>query len=118
MTRPWCDSIPETSQRQLDLLRWGLVPSWAKDIKVGSKLINARAETMATKPAFKAAFAKGRRGIVPANGFFEWQKLGERKQPMFITLNRARRWGWLTPTLRPGDLIIMDNLGSHKGRLV
>jgi putative SOS response-associated peptidase YedK len=79
---------PETGQRQLDLLRWGLVPSWAKDIKVGSKLINARAETMATKPAFKAAFAKGRRCIVPANGFFEWQKLGDLQTTRFTPPDR------------------------------
>jgi putative SOS response-associated peptidase YedK len=69
------------------------VPSWAKDIKVGSKLINARAKTMASKPAFKQAFAKGRRCIVPANGFFEWQTLDDRKQPMFITLKSGTPMG-------------------------
>jgi putative SOS response-associated peptidase YedK len=84
---------PDTAKRQLDLLRWGLVPSWAKDPKIGNKLINARAETMATKPAFKTAVAKVRRCIVPANGFFEWQKLGDRKQPMFITLKSGAPMG-------------------------
>jgi putative SOS response-associated peptidase YedK len=77
---------PETKARSLDLLRWGLIPSWAKDPKIGNQCINARVETMATKPAFKQAFAKGRRCIVPANGFFEWKKTGGAKQPMFITL--------------------------------
>jgi putative SOS response-associated peptidase YedK len=92
---------PETNARQLDLVRWGLIPSWAKDMKIGNQCINARAETMATKPAFKQAFAKGRRCIVPMNGFFEWKKTGGAKQPMFITLKSgepmgvAGRWeGW------------------------
>lgn len=76
----------EEGKRQLDLLRWGLIPSWAKDPKIGSQCINARAETMATKPAFKQAFAKGRRCIVPASGFFEWKKTAAGKQPMYITL--------------------------------
>jgi putative SOS response-associated peptidase YedK len=84
---------PETNTRQLDLVRWGLIPSWAKDMKIGSNLINARVETVATKPAFKGACAKGRRCIVPANGFFEWQKLGDRKQPMFITLKSGAPMG-------------------------
>jgi putative SOS response-associated peptidase YedK len=86
------------------------VPSWAKDLKIGSSLINARAETMATKPAFKSAFAKGRRCILPANGFFEWQKLGDRKQPMFITLKSGAPVGfaglwenvWSAPVLQAG----------------
>jgi putative SOS response-associated peptidase YedK len=85
---------PETGKRQLDLLRWGLVPSWAKDVKVGSRLINARAETMANRAAFKAAFTKGRRCIVPANGFFEWRTIGDRKQPMFITLRSGAPMGF------------------------
>jgi putative SOS response-associated peptidase YedK len=59
-------------QRQLRVVRWGLVPSWAKDPKIGSKLINARAETLAEKPAFRRAFAV-RRCLLPADGYFEWQ---------------------------------------------
>jgi putative SOS response-associated peptidase YedK len=72
-------------RRVLDLVRWGLVPSWAKDLKIGDKLINARAETVATKPAYRRAFAK-RRCIVPADGFYEWRKIADRKQkqPYFI----------------------------------
>lgn len=57
--------------RQLRELRWGLVPSWAKDPSIGSRMINARAETVATKPAFRRAFA-ARRALVPADGFYEW----------------------------------------------
>ena len=61
----------------LDLVRWGLVPSWAKDLKIGDRLINARAETVQTSNAYKRAFAR-RRCIVPADGFYEWQKLEQR----------------------------------------
>lgn len=71
--------------RVLDLVRWGLVPSWAKDRSVGDRMINARAETVASKPAYKRAFAK-RRCILPVDGFYEWRKLPDRKQkqPYFI----------------------------------
>ncbi len=61
-------------------LRWGLVPSWAKDVKIGYQCINARSETAAEKPAFRSAFKK-RRCLVPADGFYEWQALGKLKQP-------------------------------------
>lgn len=62
--------------RRIGLLRWGLVPSWAKDVAIGQRMINARAETVAGKPAFRGAF-KQRRCLVPADGFFEWKKLEE-----------------------------------------
>lgn len=71
--------------RELALVRWGLVPAWAKDLSIGSRMINARAEGIATKPAFRAAF-KARRCLVPADGFYEWAKLDGRKQPMLIRL--------------------------------
>jgi putative SOS response-associated peptidase YedK len=72
-------------QRVLDTVRWGLVPSWAKDLSIGDRLINARAATVVTKPAYKRAFTR-RRAIVPADGFYEWQKSAGRlpKQPWFI----------------------------------
>ncbi len=71
--------------RRLDAFHWGLVPPWAKDPKVGSRMINARAETLATKNAYKPAF-KRRRCLIPADGFYEWKKLPgtKRKQPQFI----------------------------------
>lgn len=71
--------------RRLEAFHWGLVPFWAKDIVAGNKMINARAETLAEKPAYKKAFAK-RRCIIPADGFFEWKKVpGQKaKQPYFI----------------------------------
>ena len=70
--------------RELALVRWGLVPAWAKEPAIGNKMINARAEGIAAKPAFRAAFRQ-RRCLVPADGFYEWRKLaGGRKQPMLI----------------------------------
>jgi len=64
-------------------MRWGLIPSWAKDDKIGAKTINARVETVATKPAFRTAFKK-RRCLVPASGYFEWKDVPGNKQPYFI----------------------------------
>ncbi len=65
-------------------MRWGLIPFWAKDMKIGNTMINARSETIAEKPAFRTAFAK-RRCLIPADGFFEWQKLSTgKKQPWLI----------------------------------
>jgi putative SOS response-associated peptidase YedK len=74
---------PGEGNRELVMLRWGLIPSWAKDPKVGYKMINARAETVATKPAFRRTFAQ-KRCLVVADGFYEWKKTGGRKQPYFI----------------------------------
>ena len=65
-------------------LRWGLVPSWAKDLKIGAKMINARSETVSTKPSFRAAF-KSRRCLVLADGFYEWKRTGSQKQPHYIS---------------------------------
>src|SRR5210317_1318358 len=74
----------QDERRELVMLRWGLVPFWAKDSSIGNRMINARAETVAEKPAFRRAFA-GRRCLVLASGFYEWQRIGERKQPFYIT---------------------------------
>lgn len=70
--------------RQLRVVRWGLVPSWAKDAKVGSRFINARRETVRDKPAFRAAFAR-RRCLVPADGYYEWQRQDGGKRPYFLS---------------------------------
>ncbi len=75
----------ETGSRQLDMLRWGLVPSWAKQPDIGSRLINARSETAAEKPAFRHAF-KRQRCLVPADAFYEWKKLPTGKQPYVLRL--------------------------------
>ena len=89
--------------RMLRLLRWGLVPSWAKDPSIGARLNNARGETMAEKPSFRSAF-QYRRCLVPASGFFEWAKDGQIKQPFYISLKSgepmamAGLWeSWKTP---------------------
>lgn len=72
----------------LSMLRWGLIPSWSKDMSVASKMINARAETAAEKPAFHAAFRR-RRCLIPATGFYEWQARENGRTPMFIHLKNA-----------------------------
>jgi putative SOS response-associated peptidase YedK len=69
--------------RQLRTMRWGLVPSWAKTPKIGSKMINGRVETLTDKPAFRAAVSK-RRLVVPADGYYEWQTLDGSKVPHFL----------------------------------
>ena len=73
-------------ERWLDTFHWGLVPFWAKDPKIGSRMINARAETIAEKNSFKRSFAK-KRCIIPADGFYEWKRVEgqKRKQPMYLT---------------------------------
>ena len=75
--------LNERGERELTHFQWGLIPSWAKDPSMGSKMINARSETAAEKPAFRAAF-KRRRCLIPATGFYEWRKVGGGKQPMYI----------------------------------
>lgn len=72
-------------ERRAGLMRWGLIPHWAKERKPGRPLINARVETVAERPAFRAAF-KRRRCLVLADGFYEWQRTGETKRPMRIVL--------------------------------
>jgi putative SOS response-associated peptidase YedK len=67
---------PEDAKRQIEPMRWGLVPSWAKDVSVGSRMFNARVESLAEKSAFRTALAK-RRCLIPASGYFEWRKLGD-----------------------------------------
>ncbi len=75
----------EDGGREMVLARWGLIPSWAKDPSVGARMINARSETIADKPAFRAAFRR-RRCLVPADGFYEWQAVNGKKQPYYIEL--------------------------------
>src|ERR1700722_14346235 len=81
---------PKAGERSLDLMRWGLVPYWAKDMKLGASMINAMAETIDTKSAFRAAFER-RRCLVPVDNFYEWQKTGPKdKQPYAIALADRR----------------------------
>jgi putative SOS response-associated peptidase YedK len=77
--------LSRDGEREVALLRWGLVPFWAKDLKIGTRTINARGEGIESKPAFRDA-VKSRRCIVPATGFFEWRGEPGRKQPFAVTL--------------------------------
>ena len=83
--------MDESGTRSMALMRWGLVPFWAKDTRIGARMINARAETVEQKPAFRSAF-RSRRCLIPANGWFEWRRSGRpgrsngSKQPFFLAL--------------------------------
>ncbi len=100
-------AVTENSPRHLRLFQWGLVPFWAKDPSIGSRMINARAETLAEKPAFKNALTR-RRCVIPADGFYEWKKIGSSKQPMYIRRHDGELFGfaglweeWISPDGSP-----------------
>lgn len=115
-------TVRNDGQRRAEFMRWGLIPFWAKDPKIGYRMINAVGETAAGKPAFRAAFKK-RRCLILADGFFEWRKEGKEKIPTYIFLKSrepfafAGLWEtWKSPegetvrscsiiTTRPNDLI-------------
>ena len=91
------------------MLRWGLVPPWARDPSIGYRMINARAETVAEKPAFRSSFAR-RRCLILADGFYEWQREGRAKQPFHITRADGRPFafaglwtGWKDPAIEDED---------------
>jgi putative SOS response-associated peptidase YedK len=94
--------ITQERPRRIRLCRWGYVPSWARDPKTGYKMINARAESIADKPAFRSAFLSGR-VLVPADGFYEWRKEGNTRIPFLVRLKSGRPFafaglcsGWKT----------------------
>lgn len=102
--------VDDRHLRLMEVARWGLVPRWAKDPSIGNRMINARAETVAEKPAYRRAFAS-RRCIVPADGFYEWQKTdGRSKQPYFLrpadgsslAMAGLYEW-WRDPAIADGD---------------
>lgn len=104
---------PESIERECVELKWGLVPSWAKDAGIGNKLINARGETVADKPSFRKAF-KQQRCLVLADGFYEWKREGKTKQPYYIRFKDGRlfafaglweRWEKQNPALESCSLI-------------
>ena len=116
----------EKVPRELTMLRWGLVPFWAKDPAIGNRMINARAETVAEKPAFRAAYRK-RRCLVLADGFYEWRKEGGGKIPYFIGASDgepfafAGLWeSWTDPdsddTLETATIITMSANAGHAER--
>jgi putative SOS response-associated peptidase YedK len=95
---------PKEPRRVLSLMRWGLIPSWAKDISGSANMINARSETAATKPAFRDPM-RFRRCLVPADGFYEWRKTGTSKQPYCFEVNDGKLFafaglwdGWRDPS--------------------
>jgi putative SOS response-associated peptidase YedK len=75
--------VEEDDKRKLEMFHWGLIPSWAKEPQIGNRMINARAETVHEKPSFRSAF-KARRCLILADGFYEWQKADNGKQPFYI----------------------------------
>ena len=96
-------TVVNDGRRRGEMMRWGLVPSWAKDIKIGSRMINAVSETAATKPAFRSAFRR-RRCLVLADGFYEWRREGKQRVPMYFsrksgeTMAFAGLWeSWKSP---------------------
>ncbi|MHB8773294.1 MAG: SOS response-associated peptidase [Syntrophales bacterium] len=96
-------AIVHAGKKKLVTLRWGLIPAWADDPSIGNRLFNARAETLAEKPSFKEAFQR-RRCLIPADGFYEWQKLGNKKKPFFCCLKSGQPFGmaglyetWISP---------------------
>ena len=112
---------PSDGGRSLSMLRWGLIPAWAKEPNIGYKLINARSETAHRKPSFRDAF-KARRCLIPADGFYEWMREGKAKQPYLIGMKDgagfvfAGLWeSWRVPEglaltgslseLEPGDVL-------------
>lgn len=85
--------IVNDSEKHVELMRWGLVPSWAKDMRIGYKMINARAETLQEKPTFRKSLSF-KRCIIPAGGFFEWKKFGKEKIPYYFFLKNHHMFGF------------------------
>ena len=84
---------PKQPNRELSFLRWGLIPSWMKDSSAAATMINARSETAGTKPAFRDAL-KSRRCLIPADGFYEWQRVGKTKQPYCFEVGNAQMFAF------------------------
>ncbi|KAM3102735.1 SOS response-associated peptidase [Phormidesmis sp. 146-12] len=85
--------LSESGDRTFKALRWGLIPTWAKDPAIGARLINARSETVTEKPSFRSAFKK-RRCLITADGFYEWQKTQGKKQPFYFRLENGQTFGF------------------------
>lgn len=85
--------VLDENGRKLEEMHWGLIPSWSKDPSIGSRMINARAETVAEKPSYRSAFKK-RRCLIPADGFYEWKKEPGGKQPYHLRLIEGRTFAF------------------------
>jgi len=107
--------VPNDGKNKLDFFIWGLIPSWAKDPQIGSRMINARAETLAEKPSFRNAYRR-RRCLVLADGFYEWRKEpgGKTKTPMYIQLESREPFAfaglWEVWYSKDGDKILSCNI--------
>jgi len=113
-------AVERDGERVLESMQWGLVPSWAKDRSIGSRLINARSETVHEKPAFREAF-RHRRCLVPASGFYEWKRAsaqGGPKQPYFIHLRSGEGFAMAGLWERSGPLISFTVLTTRANALV
>lgn len=106
-TQPVLAVVAAEGKNRLVAMRWGLIPVWAKDASIGSRMINARAETLADKASFKRPF-KSQRCLVVADGFFEWRKTEGGKVPMYIRLKNGKPFGfaglydrWTSPDGEP-----------------
>ncbi len=109
--------ISNDNPRELTFYKWGLIPSWAKEASIGSRMINARADSVAEKPSFRSAF-KRRRCILPSDGFYEWQERDGKKTPLFIHVEDQVVFGlaglwevWRSPegeTVRSCTIITTD----------
>jgi len=107
----------EEGANRLYRLRWGLIPSWADDPSIGSRMINARAETVAQKPSFRSAFDK-KRCLIVADGFYEWRREGKRKSPVYVSMKSQKPFGfaglyeiWHSPEgheIRSGTIITTE----------
>ena len=110
--------VGDDGQRYLTQMHWGLIPSWAKDPAIGNRMINARAETLSVKPAFRVALRK-RRCLVVADGFYEWQQRGRGKQPVYIVLKNREPFGfaglWDTWTSPEGQEIRSCTIVTTEG---
>jgi putative SOS response-associated peptidase YedK len=105
-------AILNDGSNKVRLIRWGLVPSWAKDLSIGYKMINARAESLTEKPAFKRLI-KTRRCLILAEGFYEWEKLGKGKQPYFIRMKDKQAFafaGMWDVWEKSGDMLISGTI--------
>jgi putative SOS response-associated peptidase YedK len=97
------------ADREIALLRWGLIPSWSKDPAIGSRLINARAETAGEKPSFRNAFRQ-RRCLIPSSGFYEWQRQERGKQPCFVRMRDGRPFAFagLWDRWESPDMVVIE----------
>jgi putative SOS response-associated peptidase YedK len=104
--------IPNTGESKLDFFTWGLIPSWAKDSSIGNHLINARAETLAEKPAFRSSF-KRRRCLILSDGFFEWKldASGKNKTPHYIHMKSGNPFAFASGIY---DTILISVLHHHR----